>query len=922
MAKRNGGRGGRKGGRGGGRGGGASSGGRGGGKPRGYNKGKGKLKSFHRPAYPSLVGFAQNDFPELMDLQADFGVQRPSGNTQFASEVENTRRNRKDLFGRQLRNRPVEFVKSTEVYDPSKLVNLKLKQKKISKPQPDAVEIHKDGNDDGDVPMSEDHDESIKPIKVDEADVRNDKNDTDTAHETSSGPINIEVSQSMPQSVPVHIKDEGKKEVPSVVDSVFVKEAENVNHKAEKELGLVGATDNLKQDITPEQHIQQEVQLQEQIQPQEKQQVFELQEAKVKIPKEQTIIEEKKLIEKTQSFSLDEPKYEAVQPQESVPEQEEQEEFDPEEIQPYQSSDENYDDDDYDDDDYNDDADMMEDTDQSESDINDNSNLFFIDLTGESQSSIPVPKKGVSAILAEKIHKEELARAQSEPQLTIANNSKPVGHTNKRRNLPYKEVRLTRFEKSTLASTEFNSTLTIGKVSLHMEQDSRNGGVYTSMPKVSKAKQGFKDIPQIDQRQTTIDQDLDDAAKEYAANIADYNDDYNDENVKEYSGDDYDPNESDSDLDYENNKDYLDSLRKTHADTIDHDSDFEFDDDYDYDDDSDEEGDNYIGQDNYDEDSLSGGDFELTEDEEDDITVEQFMSLSKGNWNGISHGSNSSLNLQLLQQQQQLMGSADYGFLPPTLLPPEAQTQTIKYSGKGKNKKPILDHVDDPELRDRLMQQFETIRGDKKAKRKLRHDSRLQQPELMEKYPYTMHIRDIKSELQDLYNDESRYCITFPPMDPHGIKTIIKMAKYFNLAGRRMGKGKKLHAEAGKTKNTYAFSPDYSMIERLCKQRPIFNRTDVKNNGVSAKRSKKEKKKLEKEKVKVEKEKGINVVKAHIKEGQVVGENAPEIGQSNIGRRMLERLGWKAGEGLGADHNKGISEPLMAKVKKTKLGIK
>lgn len=53
-----------------------------------------------------------------------------------------------------------------------------------------------------------------------------------------------------------------------------------------------------------------------------------------------------------------------------------------------------------------------------------------------------------------------------------------------------------------------------------------------------------------------------------------------------------------------------------------------------------------------------------------------------------------------------------------------------------------------------------------------------------------------------------------------------------------------------------------------------------------------------------------------------MGEDAPEIGTDNIGRRMLEKLGWSRGQGLGAHGNEGISEPIFAKIKKNKSGLR
>ncbi len=45
-------------------------------------------------------------------------------------------------------------------------------------------------------------------------------------------------------------------------------------------------------------------------------------------------------------------------------------------------------------------------------------------------------------------------------------------------------------------------------------------------------------------------------------------------------------------------------------------------------------------------------------------------------------------------------------------------------------------------------------------------------------------------------------------------------------------------------------------------------------------------------------------------EGEIVGATAPELGQENKGRAMLEKMGWSKGMALGAFENQGILEPV------------
>jgi hypothetical protein len=57
------------------------------------------------------------------------------------------------------------------------------------------------------------------------------------------------------------------------------------------------------------------------------------------------------------------------------------------------------------------------------------------------------------------------------------------------------------------------------------------------------------------------------------------------------------------------------------------------------------------------------------------------------------------------------------------------------------------------------------------------------------------------------------------------------------------------------------------------------------------------------------------------RDGEVVGGSAPELGQENKGRAMLEKMGWSSGMALGAMDNKGILQPVAHVVKRTKAGL-
>lgn len=60
------------------------------------------------------------------------------------------------------------------------------------------------------------------------------------------------------------------------------------------------------------------------------------------------------------------------------------------------------------------------------------------------------------------------------------------------------------------------------------------------------------------------------------------------------------------------------------------------------------------------------------------------------------------------------------------------------------------------------------------------------------------------------------------------------------------------------------------------------------------------------------------------KVGEKVGDGAEELSQSKTSakaRAMMEKMGWKSGEGLGISTNKGITEPIQQIVWYSRAGL-
>jgi hypothetical protein len=55
--------------------------------------------------------------------------------------------------------------------------------------------------------------------------------------------------------------------------------------------------------------------------------------------------------------------------------------------------------------------------------------------------------------------------------------------------------------------------------------------------------------------------------------------------------------------------------------------------------------------------------------------------------------------------------------------------------------------------------------------------------------------------------------------------------------------------------------------------------------------------------------------------GYVVGQGASPLGEGNVGHAILRGLGWSPGETIGAVHQKGIQEPILAVVRAKQRGL-
>jgi hypothetical protein len=139
-------------------------------------------------------------------------------------------------------------------------------------------------------------------------------------------------------------------------------------------------------------------------------------------------------------------------------------------------------------------------------------------------------------------------------------------------------------------------------------------------------------------------------------------------------------------------------------------------------------------------------------------------------------------------------------------------------------------------------------------------------------------------------------------MNKKNRKKIHHIAMAFNLKSKSTGSGQSRFPTLSKTAQSAALRVDEVTITQTLSRGKFSDRSDFANGGKRGGGG------------------GGGGGGGH-KEGDIVGAGAKEIAEDNRGRIMLEKMGYKPGTSLGADHNKGIAVPVAAVVKMGKAGL-
>lgn len=240
---------------------------------------------------------------------------------------------------------------------------------------------------------------------------------------------------------------------------------------------------------------------------------------------------------------------------------------------------------------------------------------------------------------------------------------------------------------------------------------------------------------------------------------------------------------------------------------------------------------------------------------------------------------------------------------------------SAKKSGKKakKNGKATQWDLSDGEVEAHIRSQWEKDRKTKKGKKAEREVLRTEgllgmsgkpgKKDMKAKYIDGMNMSQIHQEIHDFLM--SNYpSLALPPMGKAARKSIHEIAMRLNLESKSQGPERSRFPILFKNRRTDVFIGNSELIMRHLGRAggrflPRGDRTPKK----------------------IQKFGGGGGGNGNHRDGDLVGGTAPELGEDNKGRRMLERMGYKSGMALGAEGNKGIVAPIIAIVKTSRAGL-
>ncbi|SMR63681.1 unnamed protein product [Zymoseptoria tritici ST99CH_3D1] len=253
----------------------------------------------------------------------------------------------------------------------------------------------------------------------------------------------------------------------------------------------------------------------------------------------------------------------------------------------------------------------------------------------------------------------------------------------------------------------------------------------------------------------------------------------------------------------------------------------------------------------------------------------------------------------------------------------DMERPSLRPTRKGrKGKLPdVLDTISDDELKANLNDAWQKDRFKKSQKKLEREELRREgllgsagrkgKPDLNAKYPLGMTMRQVADELRDFLQNDSMMTRSFPSMAKSDRAALHTIATAFNLNSKSQGSGKNRFPILAKTARTQPYSPDVFERVMAVSEKGFLTNGKAKKlakggavPGGPGGRGKG----------------GFSKSAVGVRNGEIVGAGAAEIGQESMGHRLMLKMGWSKGMGLGKD-GEGSQAPIEQKIRLGTAGL-
>ncbi|KAK5699796.1 squalene synthetase-like protein [Elasticomyces elasticus] len=244
---------------------------------------------------------------------------------------------------------------------------------------------------------------------------------------------------------------------------------------------------------------------------------------------------------------------------------------------------------------------------------------------------------------------------------------------------------------------------------------------------------------------------------------------------------------------------------------------------------------------------------------------------------------------------------------------------SLRNTKKGRKGKmpPELDDLSDDELRDEMLGAWENDREKKRQKKVEREELRSQgmlgasgrksKADLSQKYLQGMTMVQVHEELAIFLQDDRQTSRSFPPMAKKDRASLHIVADHLNLKSKSVGTGHSRAPVLYKTGFTAVYNE--AALNRIMSgaSRGFLKNSKGKGKGKIPKGPGRARN------AGMDKSNGL-------RDGQVVGGDARELGAENFGHKLMQKMGWKAGTALGKD-GEGLLVPVAQVMRSGKAGL-